>query len=147
VVRLLRQFQTSHTHMAIVVDADTGATLGICTLEDVIEEIVGDIQDEFDVAGAARDFIKEGENFRINGLYPLHALRERLKIPELDDADVDTVGGYIIQQLGRFPRTGDTLKIGPYLARVLSVQHRRVGQVLLMPQTQQTARADGPGQA
>ena len=103
VVRLLRQFQTSHTHMAIVVDADTGATLGICTLEDVIEEIVGDIQDEFDVAGAARDFVKEGENFRISGLYPLHALRERLKILELDDADVDTVGGYIIQQLGRFP--------------------------------------------
>ena len=147
VVRLLRQFQTSHTHMAIVVDADTGATLGICTLEDVIEEIVGDIQDEFDVAGAARDFVKEGENFRISGLYPLHALRERLKILELDDADVDTVGGYIIQQLGRFPRAGDTLKLGPYVARVLSVQHRRVGQVLLMPQTQETARADGPGQA
>ncbi|MBA2707382.1 MAG: hypothetical protein H0U59_06225, partial [Gemmatimonadaceae bacterium] len=147
VVRLLRQFQTSHTHMAIVVDADTGATLGICTLEDVIEEIVGDIEDEFDVAGAARDFVKEGENFRISGSYPLHALRERLKIPELDDTEVDTVGGYIIQQLTRWPRVNDTLKLGPYLARVLSVQHRRVGQVLLTPVTQDTARADGPGQA
>ena len=147
VQRLLRQFQTSHTHMAIVVDADSGATLGICTLEDVIEEIVGEIEDEFDAAGTARDFIKEGENFRVSGLYPLHALRERLKLTDLEETEVDTVGGYIIQTLGRFPRVNDTLKIGPYVARVLSVQHRRVGQVLLMPQTQETARADGSGQA
>jgi CBS domain containing-hemolysin-like protein len=148
VTRLLRQFQTSHTHMAIVVDADTGATLGICTLEDVIEEIVGDIEDEFDAAGATRDFIKEGENFRVSGLYPLHALRERLKLDDLEPTDVDTVGGYVIQQLNRWPRVGDTAKLGDnYTIRVLSVQHRRVGQVLIMPATQEVAKADGPGQA
>ena len=147
VQRLLRQFQTSHTHMAIVVDADTGATLGICTLEDVIEEIVGDIEDEFDLEGASRDFVKEGENFRVSGLYPLHNLRERLHLADLETTDVDTVGGYIIQKLGRWPRVGDTLRINGYIARVLSVQHRRVGQVLIMPTTQQVAHADGPGQA
>jgi CBS domain containing-hemolysin-like protein len=147
VTRLLRQFQTSHTHMAIVVDADSGATLGLCTLEDVIEEIVGDIEDEFDVAGATRDFIKEGENFRVSGLYPLHALRERLKLEDLPPTDVDTIGGYVIQQLNRWPRVGDTVTLGDYTVRVLSVQHRRVGQVLIMPQTQETAKADGPGQA
>src|SRR5438552_6289940 len=88
VTRLLRQFQTSRTHMAIVVD-EYGATQGIATLEDVIEEIVGGIEDEFDIA-ATRDFVKEGENFRVNGLYPLHALRERLKI-SLEQSDVDTI--------------------------------------------------------
>jgi len=145
VTRLLRQFQTSHTHMAIVVDADTGATQGICTMEDVIEEIVGEIEDEFDIA-AAREFVKEGENFRVAGLYPLHALRDRLKLEDLDETDVDTVGGDVIQQLNRWPRVGDTVKIGSYTARVLNVQHRRVGQVLIMPETQEAARADGPGQ-
>src|SRR5205085_40477 len=144
VPRLLRQFQTSRTHMAIVVD-EYGATKGIATLEDVIEEIVGEIEDEFDIA-ATRDFVKEGENFRVNGLYPLHALRERLKI-SLEQTDVDTIGGYVIQQLARWPRVGDTVKLDGYFAKVTSVQHRRVGQVLIMPQTQDVARADGPGEA
>jgi CBS domain containing-hemolysin-like protein len=143
VPRLLRQFQTSRTHMAIVVD-EYGATKGIATLEDVIEQIVGEIEDEFDIA-ATRDFVKEGENFRVSGLYPLHALRERLNI-ELPQSDVDTVGGYVIQQLARWPRVGDTVRLDGYIAKVTSVQHRRVGQVLIMPQTQETARADGPGE-
>jgi CBS domain containing-hemolysin-like protein len=144
VPRLLRQFQTSRTHMAIVVD-EYGSTKGIATLEDVIEEIVGEIEDEFDIA-ATRDFVKEGENFRVSGLYPLHALRERLGV-ELEGSDVDTIGGYVIQQLARWPRVGDTVKLDGYTAKVMSVQHRRVGQVLIMPQTQEVARADGPGEA
>jgi CBS domain containing-hemolysin-like protein len=147
VTRLLRQFQTSHTHMAIVVDADNGATLGICTLEDVIEEIVGEIEDEFDAAGATRDFIKEGENFRVSGLYGIHALRERLKLDDLEATDVDTIGGYVIQQLNRWPRVGDAVPLGAYTVRVLSVQHRRVGQVLIMPTTQAVMKADGAGSA
>ena len=145
VPRLLRQFQTSHVHMAIVVD-EYGATRGIVTLEDVIEEIVGEIEDEFDQASAT-DFVKDGENFRVSGVYPLHELRERLKITELDVADVDTIGGYITQELGRWPRPGDSVPIGDYVAKVMTVVQRRVGQVLIMPATQETARADGPGEA
>ena len=65
----------------------------------------------------------------------------RLKLDDLDADDVDTIGGYIIQQLGRWPRPGDTLPIGDYTARVLSVQQRRVGQVLLTPKAPENEEA------
>ena len=153
VPKLLRQFQNSRTHMAVVVD-EYGATQGIVTLEDVIEQLVGEIEDEFDAAttGAA-DFVKEGEAFRIAGKLPLHELKERLALasdaldPETEPAAAaDTVGGYVIAKLGRFPRAGDTAPLGPYTARVLSTQHnKRVTRLLLTPTTQATARDDGPG--
>ena len=145
VPRLLRQFQNSQVHMAVVVD-EYGATQGIVTLEDVIEEIVGEIEDEFDQATPGSDFVKDGENFRVNGAYPLHALREKLKLDALEIGDVDTVGGYVVQQLNRWPRPGDTVPIADrYTAKVQTVLHRRVGQLLIMPINQDAARADGPG--
>lgn len=148
VPRLLRQFQTSHVHMAIVVD-EYGATVGVVTMEDVLEELVGEIEDEFDVISPA-DFVKEGENFRVSGLYPLHALRDRLHLEDveaLEETTVDTIGGYVVQELNRWPRTGDTVPLGDYLVRVVSVLKNRVGQVLITPRTQETARVDGPGEA
>jgi magnesium and cobalt transporter len=145
VPRLLRQFQNSHVHMAVVVDPDSGATLGIVTLEDVIEELVGEIDDEFD-ASKNMDFVKDGENFRVAGAYPLRDLRDKLNLDIDAEGEVDTVGGYITQELGRFPRAGDTIDIGDYCARVLGVQQRRVTQVLISPKTQNAMRADGPGE-
>ena len=148
VPRLLRQFQSSHVHMAVVVD-EYGATQGIVTLEDVIEQLVGEIEDEFDPQSAT-DFVREGESYRVNGLYPLHALHDRLPKLNLDAEGVDTIGGYIIQQLRRWPRAGDTVKLDTeggdgYAARVVSVQNRQVGQVLITPATQKVAQSDGPG--
>lgn len=145
VPKLLQQFQSGHTHLAIVVD-EYGTTQGIVTLEDVLEELVGEIEDEFDADSPAA-FVVEGENFRVSGLYPLHDLRQRLVLGDLDVGDADTLGGYITAQLGRWPRQGDAVALGPYVARVTSISPRRVAQVLIMPTTQQTAREDGPGQA
>ena len=132
VPKLLRQFQSSHVHMAVVVD-EYGATQGIVTLEDVIEELVGEIEDEFDPV-RANDFIPEAGGYRVSGLLPLHELRDRLHLPDVEAEDVDTIGGYVVQHLGRWPRPGDTLPLGEnYTARVLSVLQRRVGQMLIIP--------------
>ena len=110
-----------------------GATQGLVTLEDVIEELVGDIDDEFD-ARNPNEFITDGDNVRVAGTYPLHALRDRLKLSDaVDIEDVDTIGGYITQELGRWPRTGDSVELGTYEAHVLSTQQKQVRQVLLMP--------------
>lgn len=127
---LLRQFQRQQVHLAVVVD-EYGATQGIVTLEDVLEEIVGEIEDEFDIAGP-KQFVEEGDRFRVNGLYPIHELRERINWPpDIDINDVDTVGGYVVRQLNRWPRTGDAVTLGSYTLRVTAVQQRRVQQVVI----------------
>jgi len=146
VPKLLRQFQSSQTHMAVVVD-EYGATQGIVTLEDVIEEIVGEIEDEFDTA-PTQQFAREGESFRVSGRYPLHELRDKLKLVESDigDGDVDTIGGYVIQKLARWPRAGDSVPLGEeYSATVVSVANKRVQQVLITPVVQEPAGANGSG--
>lgn len=144
VPKLLRQFQNSHIHMAVVVD-EYGATRGIVTLEDVVEELVGEIEDEFDTS-AQPAFIAEGENYRVSGLYQMHELRDRLALNHLEMGDVDTINGFIIQQLGRWPKAGDTVSLGDgYMAKVVTVTQKRVGQVLIMPVTQAAMKADGPG--
>jgi CBS domain containing-hemolysin-like protein len=130
VPKLLRQFQTKQIHLAVVVD-EYGSTLGIVTLEDVLEEIVGEIEDEFDTA-APKPFVKEGDTFRVSGQYPLHELRERLSLPnDLDLGDVDTISGYVIRQLKRWPRIGDTVELGDYTVKVSAAQQRRVQQVVI----------------
>jgi CBS domain containing-hemolysin-like protein len=129
--RLLRQFQTASIHLAIVVD-EYGATQGIVTMEDVLEELVGEIADEHDTA-ALGDFIPDGDGVRVSGLYPLRELAERLSLGEIEAEGVDTVGGYIVQQLNRWPRVGDTVELGDRSLRVISVSHRRVGQVRVTP--------------
>jgi len=140
VPKLLRQFQSKQIHMAVVVD-EYGATQGVVTLEDVIEQIVGDIEDEFDAASPPQ-FVQEGDNYRASGTFPLHELRERLLLMDLDAEGVDTVGGYVIKQLGRWPKPGDTVPIAGYTLRVLSVQGKRVGRVLITPPAQQPAPTD-----
>jgi CBS domain containing-hemolysin-like protein len=129
--RLLRQFQAGHMHLAIVVD-EYGSTQGVVTMEDVLEEIVGQIEDEFDPV-LPTDLVKDGDAMRISGLFPLHELRDRLDVGPLQADGVDTVGGYIIKQLNRWPKPGDQIALGDYQAKVLTVQQRRIGQVLLEP--------------
>ena len=128
---LLRQFQATRKHMAVVVD-EYGATQGIVTLEDVIEQIVGEIDDEFDKK--TKDVVTEGANTRVNGEFPLHELRVRLNLPaSIEIEEADTVGGYITHTLGRLPRVGDTVEMGPYNAAVTGMTRRRVTSVLLTP--------------
>jgi putative hemolysin len=111
--------------LAIVVD-EFGGTAGLVTLEDVIEELVGEVQDEFD--REAPMLREEGGVYLINGLMTLNELRERLGL-DLADEPYDTVGGMIFGRLGRLAQVGDTVDIERYRFTVTAIDGRRVAQV------------------
>jgi putative hemolysin len=130
VVELLRRFQESRIHMAVVVD-EYGATAGVVTLEDILEEMVGEIEDEHD--RPRREAVVEADGvYRVEGGVPLRELGERLGL-DLEDEDVDTLGGLVQKKLGRFAEVGDVVRIGRLEARVLRIERRRVGTVELRP--------------
>jgi CBS domain containing-hemolysin-like protein len=124
---LLKFFLREHAHLALVVD-EFGTPAGLVFLDNIMEELVGDIHDEFDNEGPAFAMIKEGE-FVVEGAMTLNDLGGHVPELELESGEVTTVGGYITQQIGRFPEAGETLEILGYEARVTSTDGRRVGQV------------------
>ena len=130
---LLRQLQQNKVHMAVVVD-EYGGTSGLATMEDVLEEIVGNIQDEFD--NEDEDLVATEDGFVAAGSADLEEVFEAfgLEPPDEDEdgeADFDTVGGLIIDRLGRIPAAGEdvTLEYGGLEFTVLEVEDRRVGKV------------------
>src|SRR5207248_10604744 len=104
--QLLREFQHRRVHMAIVLD-EYGGTAGLVTLEDVLEELVGEIQDEDTFEPPKIIRLAEGQ-YRLDGAVTLTDLRFDLNI-ELD-AEADTVGGFILEQLGTLPQPGDAVE-------------------------------------
>jgi CBS domain containing-hemolysin-like protein len=124
---LLQFFLREHAHLAMAVD-EFGTPVGIVFLDNVIEELVGDIQDEFDNERSSFTRVNEDE-FVIEGAMTLNELAGH--VPELfvESGEVTTIGGYLTQQLERFPEVGETLEVLGYEARVTSTDGRRVGQV------------------
>src|SRR5213080_2292747 len=123
---LLRLFLSKHAHVAIVVD-EFGGTVGLVTLEDVLEELVGDIQDEFD--SEKEEFRKISANeFSVDGALGLYELNDLAKL-DLDSPDVSTIGGYVTHLLGHLPKTGEQVKIDGYLVTVSEADNRRVKQL------------------
>lgn len=137
VQKALKEFQTSRTHLAIVVD-EYGATLGIVTLEDVLEEIVGEIEDEYDRPGLPHVVAEEGR-YRVRGDVPIHELQDYLMLPEEVFSGIDTVAGYVAKELGRIPETGDTVQCGNYRVRVISADGRRARELVF-----EESPPDGP---
>ena len=123
---LLKLFLNKHAHLAIVVD-EFGGTVGMVTLENVLEELVGDIQDEFDFE--KEEFRKiSADEFSVDGALGLYELNELAKL-ELESADVSTVGGYVTHLLGHLPRQGEQVHIDNYLVTVAQSDGRRVKQL------------------
>ena len=126
--RVLQILLEKKLHMAIVLD-EYGGTVGLLTLENIIEELVGQIQDEFDAEKPL--LTRTGENvWQIDGALPLRDLAELVGEPLVAEG-ITTVSGWVTHRLGGFPRTGDTLNAGTYELRVEDTDERRVSRLNL----------------
>jgi magnesium and cobalt transporter len=128
---LLKEFRRNRNHMAIVID-EYGGVSGLVTIEDAIEQIVGDIDDEFDVEDD-QNIRKEGERqFLVRGVTPISEFNEYFGA-DFSDAEFDTVAGLVMKQLGRLPRRGESLVIGDIEVRVVRADRRRVESLKVIP--------------
>ena len=123
---LLQELQQRKVHMAVVVD-EYGGTAGIVTLEDLLEEIVGEIQDEYDAEEPTIEPVSEHE-FLFDARVALGEVSKLLGV-ELPDEGGDTLGGFIYSQLGKVPAVADAVEYGDVMFEVLSVAGRRIQQV------------------
>jgi CBS domain containing-hemolysin-like protein len=124
--KLLQRFLDKKSHFAFVVD-EFGGALGIVTLENVIEAIVGQIQDEFDAE--ATQFIRKSEDvWEVSGTLALHDL-EKITGPVEHDDNVTTASGWVTEKLGGFPKDGDRLAVGEFELLVEEMDGPRVGKL------------------
>jgi CBS domain containing-hemolysin-like protein len=130
---VLRDLRKNRVHMAIVVD-EYGGTAGAVTIEDILEEIVGPIHDEYDIGEEDEiQFISPNEVV-LDGRVSVDDVNELLKLDIAAD-DYDTVGGYVLNQLGAAPKVGATLKLGNAQLRVEAVQGTRIKKVRIRSET------------
>jgi magnesium and cobalt transporter len=122
---LLREFRASRNHMAIVVD-EYGGVAGLVTIEDVLEQIVGDIEDEYDFDEASDNILPQpGGRFRVKALTQIADFNAAFGT-DFPDAEHDTVAGLVIAQLDRLPKRGETITLGGLKIQVLRADSRRV---------------------
>lgn len=126
---LLKEFRVSHNHMAIVVD-EYGGVSGLLTIEDVLEQIVGEIDDEHDPDEEVMIVPEQQDTWRVDALTRIEDLNEELGT-SFSDADYDTVGGLVMTELGRLPRKGESLVLDGMRFTVLRADRRRVHAVRL----------------
>ncbi|MEJ0087030.1 MAG: transporter associated domain-containing protein [Pseudomonadota bacterium] len=139
---LLREFRRSRVHMAIVAD-EYGGVAGLVTIEDVIEQIVGDIDDEHDVDEDV-NIRKDGERqYIVRGQTPIDEFNEYFQT-ELSDDEFDTVAGLAMKQLGRLPRRGETLQLADCELKVLRFDRRRIDSLRLTAPRDIVAPEDRP---
>ncbi len=130
---LLREFRASRNHMAIVVD-EYGGVAGIVTIEDVLEQIVGDIEDEYDFDETAGNIVIDNSGrYRVKAITEIGDFNATFGT-SFPDEDFDTVGGLIIHHLGRLPQRNETLTIDGMHFQVLRADSRRVHTLLVDPQ-------------
>jgi magnesium and cobalt exporter, CNNM family len=128
---MLREMQRDKFHMAIVVD-EYGGTAGLVTLEDIIEELVGEIVDEFDVEDPLVEPLAGG-GVRVDARTPLDEVNELLH-SELPEGDWDTIGGLLYHRLGHVPVEGESVVVGGWQLTAQRIQGRRIGRVRITPQ-------------
>jgi len=123
---LLSEFQALHLQMAIVVD-EYGGTSGMVTVEDLLEEIVGEIEDEHDEAAPVNERLEDG-GWRLDGRVPVESLDELFDV-ELEEEAYETIGGLIFGTLGYVPQPGESLEVGGLRFQIESIDQRRISSV------------------
>jgi magnesium and cobalt transporter len=138
---LLKEFRKNRHHMAIVVD-EYGGVAGLVTIEDVIEQIVGDIADEYDVEEDL-PIRREGERqYAVKALTRIDEFNDYFGT-ELPDEEFDTIGGLVANAFGKLPRRGETVRIGELEFRVLRADRRRIDLLRVVTPTDVLPPADG----
>ena len=138
----LKRFQSTRTPLAIVVD-EHGGTAGLVTIQDVIEELIGEVQDEFDHEAPLVEELSEG-SYSVDGAARLDYLEEALGL-RVPDEGFPTLGGRVFEQLQRRPRVGDEARVGNFEARILEVDGMRITRVLMTFAEPAEAQRDGNG--
>jgi len=126
---LLNEFRTSRNHMAIIID-EYGGVAGLVTIEDLLEEIVGEIDDETDEEEDPQIQKIDDKTFRINALLPIEEFNEYFQSKFLND-EFETIGGMIVNSVGRLPVVADKISFGKYSFKVISCDNRRLLQLKL----------------
>ncbi|CAA0123950.1 Magnesium and cobalt efflux protein CorC [BD1-7 clade bacterium] len=121
---LLRSFRENRNHMAIVID-EYGGVAGLITIEDILEEIVGDIEDEFDVAQDTPVRSIGDNDYIVKGQMEIEEFNAQFDT-DFDDSDVDTIAGLVTQHAGHLPQSGESLSIGDLQFKVVYADNRRV---------------------
>ncbi|MGH3146471.1 MAG: transporter associated domain-containing protein, partial [Rubrobacter sp.] len=124
---VLRDLRERETQMAVVID-EWGSFEGIVTIEDILEEIVGEIRDEFDEEEPAVRELDEGDGYSVDGGMPIGAVNEILG-SDLESEDFGTVGGLVLGHLGRAPKPGDEVALDGHVLRVDEVDGARISRV------------------
>ncbi|MBT8765390.1 HlyC/CorC family transporter [Pseudomonas boanensis] len=128
---LLREFRANHNHMAIVID-EYGGVAGLVTIEDVLEQIVGDIEDEHDVEEDSYIKPLPSGDFIVKALTPVDAFNEFFETAFSED-EFDTVGGLVMGAFGHLPKRNETTQIGDFRFRVLNADSRRIHLLRMSP--------------
>jgi len=132
---LLKEFRTSRNHMAIVID-EYGAIAGLVTIEDVLEQIVGEIDDEHDVLDNAQAILVKGEGrYTIKALTPVEDFNSFFKA-NFPESEFDTIGGLITNHFGRLPKSDESIDIENYHFKILNADSRRIRLLEMSTQTQ-----------
>jgi len=128
---LLEEFRVSRNHIAIVVD-EYGGTSGLLTIEDVLEEIVGEIDDEHDPLEAAQIQRQDDDRYSVRALTRIDDFNDYFDVA-FSDENYDTVGGLVIHELGRMPRRGESVELGGFRFKVTQADRRRVHTLEVRP--------------
>jgi len=121
---LLKEFRSNRNHMAIVVD-EYGGVAGLVTIEDVLEQIVGEIEDEYDIDEDSYIMKYSNDHFSVKALTPIDEFNEYFKV-SLDEGEFDTVGGLVLKAFGHLPARGESVVLNDFHFTVLRADNRRI---------------------